>query len=70
MNADDLVRVGHIVDVLNSALRFIEGRRRSDLDCDEMLLFALVRAIEIAGEAASKIGSEGARKCRMSAGTR
>jgi uncharacterized protein with HEPN domain len=33
---------------------FVAGRRRNDLDSDRMLLFALVRAIEIIGEAALK----------------
>jgi uncharacterized protein with HEPN domain len=36
----------------------VRGRNRSDLDSDEMLLFALVRAIEVAGEAASKVSEE------------
>ncbi len=58
MTPDDLVRLQHIVDSLNSAIRFVEGRQRSDLDTDEMLLFALIRAIEIAGEAASRISAE------------
>lgn len=31
---------------------FVEGRRREDLDSDRMLLFALVRAVEVVGEAA------------------
>jgi uncharacterized protein with HEPN domain len=57
MTPDDLVRLQHIVDSLNSAIRFVEGRQRSDLDADEMLLFALVRAIEVAGEAASRISA-------------
>jgi uncharacterized protein with HEPN domain len=39
-------------------MRFTEGRKRSDLDTDQMLLFALVRAIEIVGEAASKVTPE------------
>jgi uncharacterized protein with HEPN domain len=58
MNPDDRVRLRHILDALNAAMRFVRGRRRSDLDTDEMLLFALVRAIEIVGEAASKISDE------------
>ncbi len=58
MTPDDLVRLQHIVDALNSAIRFVEGRQRSNLDADEMLLFALVRAIEVAGEAASRISAE------------
>jgi hypothetical protein len=41
MNPHDRVRLQHIADALNAAMRFIEGRGRSDLDSDEMLLFAL-----------------------------
>ena len=37
---------------------FIANRQRADLDTDEMLLFALVRAAEIIGEAASKVSDE------------
>lgn len=58
MNPHDRVRLRHIVDALNAAMRFVEGRKRSDLETDEMLLFALVRAIEIVGEAASKVTAE------------
>jgi uncharacterized protein with HEPN domain len=36
-----------------NAQRFISGKNRADLDTDPMLLFALVRAIEIIGEAAA-----------------
>jgi uncharacterized protein with HEPN domain len=36
----------------------IAGRQRSDLDADQMLLFALVRAVEIIGEAASRVTPE------------
>jgi len=43
----------HIADALNAAMRFVEGGYRSDLDSDEMRLFALVRAVEIVGEAAA-----------------
>jgi uncharacterized protein with HEPN domain len=37
---------------------FVAGRSRADLDADRMLLFALVRAIEIIGEAASRVSPE------------
>jgi len=47
-----------MADALNAAMRFVAGRKRADLDTDEMLLFALVRAIEIVGEAASKVTAE------------
>jgi len=58
MNPHDLVRLRHLADALNAAVKFIHGRSRSDLDRDEMLLFALVRAVEVAGEAASKVSEE------------
>jgi uncharacterized protein with HEPN domain len=48
----------HLIDALNSAIRFARGRDRKDLDSDEMLLFALVRAVEVAGEAASRVSPE------------
>ena|SRR5437867_2493782 len=59
MSPDDLCRLRHIVDALDAAARFVESRQRSDLDSDQMLLFALMRAIEIVGEAASKISLQG-----------
>jgi uncharacterized protein with HEPN domain len=48
-----------MIDAIEAALRFAGGRRRADLDSDEMLLFALVRAVEIVGEAAVKVSAEG-----------
>jgi uncharacterized protein with HEPN domain len=52
------VRLKHIADALNAAIRFIHGRRREELDSDEMLTFALVHALQIVGEAASKLSIE------------
>ena len=58
MHAEDRVRLHHMVEAAESALQFIAGRQRTDLDEDRMLLFALVRAIEIVGEAASRLSEE------------
>lgn len=44
-----------MAEATRSALRFCQGRSRSDLDHDEMLRFALTRAVEIIGEAANKV---------------
>jgi len=44
-----------MIEAGETVLRFMAGRSRTDLDQDEMLRFAVVRAIEIIGEAASKI---------------
>jgi uncharacterized protein with HEPN domain len=48
-----------MVEAAEAAQRFIGSRQRADLDTDEMLLFAVVRALEIIGEAASKVSVEG-----------
>ena len=47
-----------MIEAAESAQRFVAGKNRADLDRDPMLLFALVRAIEIIGEAAAKITAE------------
>ncbi len=52
------VRVGHMNKAAEDAMRLIADRTRADLDSDRMLLFALVRAVEIIGEAASKVSEE------------
>ena len=58
MQPEDLTRIRHMVEAAENAQRFISGRNRADLDADPMLLFAIVRAIEIIGEAASKVSAE------------
>ena len=55
---NDLIRIRHMVEAGQSALTFVGGRSRSDLDGDRMLLMALVQAIQVVGEAAMKVGDE------------
>jgi len=57
----DAVRMRHMLDAARSVTRFIQNRRREDLEADEMLAFAVTRGLEIIGEAASQV-SEGARQ--------
>jgi len=40
------------------AVQFVQGRTRADLDQDRKLNLALVRLIEIVGEAASRVSDE------------
>ncbi|HVZ45918.1 MAG TPA: HepT-like ribonuclease domain-containing protein [Ramlibacter sp.] len=47
-----------MIGAAHDAIGFLTGRRREDLDADRMLLFAVVRAIEIFGEAASRISED------------
>lgn len=58
MPPDDRTRLLHMIEAAETAAGFVQGRTRSDLDRDPILAFALVRAIEIVGEAASKISVE------------
>lgn len=59
MTPDDRWRLTHMVEAAEQALGFVEGRDRVDLATDPMLLLALTRAVEIVGEAASKVSEAG-----------
>ena len=54
---NDVVRLLHMRDAGEQALRFCTGRSRADLDGDLMLRFALVHAITVVGEAAAKVST-------------
>lgn len=58
MRPEDRVRVLHMLEAAEAIAAFIAGRDRTALDADRMLLFALVRAVEVLGEAASRMSSE------------
>ncbi|GAB2895349.1 DUF86 domain-containing protein [Uliginosibacterium flavum] len=58
MQDTDRIRILHMIDAGESAQSFIAERQRADLDQDQMLLFAVVRAIEVIGEAAGKVSAE------------
>jgi uncharacterized protein with HEPN domain len=54
----DLIRLKHMRDAAEKALRFTSGKSRGDLSVDEQLALACIRLIEIIGEAAAKVGME------------
>lgn len=58
MRLEDQVRIKHMLEAAADAAQFIVGRERADLDGNRMLLFALIRCIEIIGEAARQITDE------------
>lgn len=58
MPTRDGVRLRHMLDAAREAVAFAEGRCRRDLDEDRMLANAVVRSIEVVGEAASGIREE------------
>ena len=54
----DLVRVRHMIDACAKAIEFIANKTKSDLEADKLLQFDVTRAIEIVGEAASRVTAE------------
>ena len=58
MHRDDIVRLRHMLDAAREAQGFAATRSRSDLDHDRQLLLALVKAVEIIGEAATRVSIE------------
>ena len=57
MMHEDLIRIRHMLDAINEALLFVTGKTRIDLDDNRMLALAIVKELEIIGEAASKLSS-------------
>lgn len=55
---DPLIRLRHMLDHASEAVEMIRGRKRQDLDDDRKLELALVRLVEVVGEAASRISRE------------
>jgi uncharacterized protein with HEPN domain len=52
---DDVTRLKHMLEAAQKAVYFTQDRSRGDLDADEVLALALVRLLEIVGEAARNI---------------
>jgi uncharacterized protein with HEPN domain len=52
---DTLVRLRHMLAYAREAVEMVYGRQREDLDTDRMLNLALVRLVEIVGEAAARV---------------
>lgn len=48
-----------MLDAAEEAVGFATGRDRADLDADRMLALALVRSVEIVGEAGARVSDEG-----------
>ncbi len=58
MNSNDDVRLRHMLEAAREAISFAQGRSRTDLEDNRMLFQALVRNLEVIGEAASQISRE------------
>lgn len=55
---EDELRLGHMLDYASEAVEMCRARTRADLDSDRMLNLALVRVVEVVGEAANRVTKE------------
>lgn len=58
MEKNDFIRLKHMLEAAQTCLGFSAGKVRIDFEKDQMLSFAVIRALEIFGEAASRISSD------------
>lgn len=61
----DRIRLQHMLDAANEARSFVSGRRAEELAANRMLLLALLKDLEIIGEAAAALSPD----CRESTHT-
>ncbi len=61
MRKDDLIRLRHMLDAAREAIEFAGNSRRNDLDGDRKLTLALVKDVEIIGEAAYQVAEDARR---------
>jgi uncharacterized protein with HEPN domain len=52
---EDRVRIRHMRDVVEKALRYTQGSARQGLEDDEILRLAVTKLVEIVGEAAELV---------------
>jgi len=58
MRKEDRVRLQHMLIAAREAVSFTQGKSRNDFQDDRVLVLAIVRSVEIIGEAASKVDPE------------
>lgn len=58
MRKDDIIRLRHMLDAAREAMTFAHNQTRGSLDTNRMLTLAIVKSLEVLGEAASKISKE------------
>jgi uncharacterized protein with HEPN domain len=52
------LRLRHMLDHAREALALTQGKTRADLDSDRLLELALIRLLEVVGEAANRVPEE------------
>lgn len=67
---DDLTRLRHMIDASKEAVVFLMGKSKADLLRDRLLSLALVRLLEIVGEAASRVSQKNKKLYRKFIGNK
>ena len=57
MPPEDRVRLLHMIEAADEAIRFVAGQSSAMLATDRKTLFAAIRCIEIIGEAAARVST-------------
>jgi uncharacterized protein with HEPN domain len=52
---DDIITLRQMLDYLEEAIVLVKGRIRSDLDSDRIFFLALLKLVELVGEAATRV---------------
>lgn len=55
---DNRVYVGHMIDMANKAVNFVEGMGREDFDNNELLRLSLTHLLQVLGEAARQVSPD------------
>jgi len=55
MSPEDRIRLLHMIEAADSAIGFVAGFTVAELEQDRKTLFAVIRCIEIIGEAAARL---------------
>ena len=55
---NDMIRLRHMLDHAREAVELIAGKEKTELQHNRILELALIRLIEIVGEASAKVSSE------------
>ena len=58
MKDKDLIRLQHMLEASRDARSFAEGRQQNDLYQNKMLTMAIIKELEIIGEAAANVSQE------------
>jgi len=58
MQKDDLILLGHMLEMAEKALSKVQGKTKEDFDQDENLRLALAHLLQIIGDAANHVSKE------------